>query len=1221
MLKYVFAALLLAAVWTTVLLLELPLWVAIVSTVVILVVLGSIVLYKIVRARKAAREIERALEAQAAAQAASARPDLQADINALQAEFIKAIGALKASKLGGKSGGDALYALPWYVIIGPPGAGKSTALRNSGLRFPYLSASGGGVQGVGGTRNCQWWMTNEAVILDTAGRYTTEDADREEWFAFLDLVKKNRPKQPINGVLVAIPVTDLAEAHPEAVLARAREIRARIDEVMGRLEMVLPVYVLFTKCDLLPGFVETFEDLGPNDRGQIWGFTAPIAQRRNPGEVFKEHFDELAQIIEQRAIRRMTEERRTEARDRIYAFPQYFEPLGTNLAMFVGEMMAESVYTESPIFRGAYFTSGTQEGRPIDRIMSAVAEAFGIQPRMATTEAAIEAKSYFLGDVFSKVVFPDRRVATRSAARLRRQALMAHGIAALLLLFGVGLAVLPALGFENNRELLARTAAALDRVQEHYDADTVAPIRIEQVEPLRAVERDLTTYENDGPPFALRMGMYQGDKLASKLRDLYIRTVREQLVTPLLRLEVKDLEKFVQKYAPTQDQPPQAEHDEAKNTLRLYLLLTGPWDEREPGLDEEQRAWLTAAVVELWAEPLEMAGDVASNAAMSQVAEAYVEILAAHPDRYLLERNTKLVENVRRILARTNRLDALLAEVVRDVDAQDLDLRTVTDSDVLKNDNRLVRAAYTRQGWENTVRDRLEQPLDSLIGQEWVLGRSIEEAEQDREQQVAQLRSLYFDNYIREWKQFLGAIYLEAPADYLSAKRVFEDLTRGSEPPFARLSQYVRYHTHLPDAPVPEEEGGDLLDQAAEAGTKAVAKKGGKNAAKALDAGKKLLDKKKGARDSLLKTAADVEEAFIGLAKFGSPEPAPPAAEGAPPPPRAAVPLDRYQEELKRVRDALQAKIDHDGPEETTALINAVKTAKGTVDGLINESDTRGWSTQLQKWLPVPFNAVWQLAGESANADITSRWCSDVYQPFKTLQARYPFATKGREISIPVFVEFFRPETGKLWAYYNDALASRVPRKHDRFEIAGTGAASRTHLNPKVAEFLNRAHDVTTVMFPTGSDTMRVDMDVMISDNTAAAETTLEIDGKLIKHQNGPGRWQRMVWPGESDNPGAELDTHGMGVNGEIARRGAWGFFALLEAGTADGSATSDVFVVKWDLRDQDAGVVKIKFQPLEENTPFFGVRDRGVGFLEVFRHPDLTPPARIVVGGPSCSE
>ena len=70
-------------------------------------------------------------------------------------------------------GGQALYQLPWYAIIGPPGAGKTTALFNSGLRFPLAERHGAEpVRGVGGTRNCDWWFTEKAVLLDTVIKET-----------------------------------------------------------------------------------------------------------------------------------------------------------------------------------------------------------------------------------------------------------------------------------------------------------------------------------------------------------------------------------------------------------------------------------------------------------------------------------------------------------------------------------------------------------------------------------------------------------------------------------------------------------------------------------------------------------------------------------------------------------------------------------------------------------------------------------------------------------------------------------------------------------------------------------------------------------------------------------------------------------------------------------------------------------------------------------------
>ncbi len=107
----------------------------------------------------------------------------------MEAECEKSVRALKSSKIG-RSGRDALGLLPWYVIIGPPGSGKTTAIRSSGLKFPFGKSSA--VRGVGGTRNCDWWMTNDAILLDTAGRWSTEDDDKDEWLAFLAACRDGR---------------------------------------------------------------------------------------------------------------------------------------------------------------------------------------------------------------------------------------------------------------------------------------------------------------------------------------------------------------------------------------------------------------------------------------------------------------------------------------------------------------------------------------------------------------------------------------------------------------------------------------------------------------------------------------------------------------------------------------------------------------------------------------------------------------------------------------------------------------------------------------------------------------------------------------------------------------------------------------------------------------------------------------------------------------------
>jgi type VI secretion system protein ImpL len=1233
MLKYIFSVLLIAAVWATVLLLKLPLWIAIVATAVILAILVTIVVYRAIKAKRAAKEIERALQAQADRHAMRARPDLQHDIEAMKGEFMRAVSALKTSKLGGKRPAEALYALPWYMIIGPPGSGKSTALRNSGLRFPYLSKNGGGVQGVGGTRNCQWWMTNDAVILDTAGRYTTEESDHDEWIAFLEMLKRNRTKAPVNGVLAAIAITDLADVGAERVVAQAREIRARIDEVMNKLEMVVPVYVLFTKCDLLPGFVETFGDLGNNERSQIWGFTFPVANKvRDPLGAFQEHFQELASVVERRALRRMSEERSVEAREKIFEFPQYFEPMRDALAMFVGELFAENIYNESPIMRGCYFTSGTQEGRPIDRIMNAMAEAFGVQPRMHMSygQQHVEAKSYFLGQLFTKVIFPDKYLAGRSATRVRKSKLAAHGVGAGLIATAGGLAVLPVMSFQNNRELLEETEDAVAKVNEHYarkqETGSIDPIRIENIEPLRRVERRLNEYEDD-TPIGYQMGMYQGGTIYPAVKELYFTAVREEMLVPLRDTDIKLLKKFKAQYSALTEPAPDDEHMETRDRLRMYLLLTTPLSGRaasEPGLDERQREWLTERIATLWERPLQISGDMASKGQVRDVVRAYVEILAADDSR-LFERDDVLVNDVRKILKRTDRTQSLLAQILSEVDEPALDLKSLTDTrGAMKNDNRTVSGKFTRTAWDNYLRDRMYQPLGEMLGDEWVLGITEEDMQKDREKQLEELRAAYFEQYIAEWKQFINAIYVEQPDSYPSVQTALEDLTRGEPASIKRLCANLAYHTTLlppePDEPDPTTQG--MLELAEGEAAKALQKKGkgGRMAAEALRR-KKL--KEKQAKGSLLKDEFDVAAAFEGLVGFGFATP-PEAPEGGVAPPPPSVPVDQYLEVLRELRVAVKGKVQNDTPEDTKALVAAVKSAGNTVDQLVNSGDYKGWGATIDKWLRPPIRSLESIARTGEGVDLTKAWCDEVVRPWIKLSKRYPFDPKGKDLAMADFVAYYQPENGQVWKFYSTVLASRVPRRHDGYVIESKGAKAKTNINPKIATFLNRTQDVTTVMFPAGADGVLFEFEVQVEGarknlGTVSA-TVFAVDHQRYDYRNGPLEWKSMSWPGKDPKQG-HLTARGIDTKGEVGPyEGDWGFFRLLEAGTATGDASKDTFKLEWDIRDQNAGIITVRLRPKLDDTPIYGTRARGVDFMQVFRLSELVPPRQIVVGGPSCS-
>ena len=204
----------------------------------------------------------------------------------LATRFNDAVRRLKASGggaswLGALSGsGQYLYELPWYIFIGAPGSGKTTALMNAGLQFLLGDAAKSSVQGVGGTRNCEWWFTQDAVLVDTAGRYATQDSDRSvdasAWDNFLALLKKTRPRQPINGVLLTVNIQDLLQQGATERAEHAAKLRARLQELHAKLGVRAPVYVMVTKADLIGGFNESFEALNKDERDQVWGFTFAV---------------------------------------------------------------------------------------------------------------------------------------------------------------------------------------------------------------------------------------------------------------------------------------------------------------------------------------------------------------------------------------------------------------------------------------------------------------------------------------------------------------------------------------------------------------------------------------------------------------------------------------------------------------------------------------------------------------------------------------------------------------------------------------------------------------------------------------------------------------------------------------------------------------------------------------------------------------------------------
>lgn len=350
---------------------------------------------------------------------------------------------------------------PWYLVIGPSGCGKTSLLRNSTIDFSYIDSlqETPVKEGIEETKDCDLFFTREAVVLDTTGRYVTlgnEAQVKSEWLGLLSLLKKHREQRPIEGLIVAVDVARLLQNDEDAIKQEAKIIRDRIIEIVEQLEIKFPVYLVFTKCDVIYGFAQFFDDLTSAERTQVWGCTLKNNQQENPEAAFQEECKQLFQSLN---AHRLSKTAKASAQDRsaVYTFPLEFDAAYQKIAHFVSALFP-SVSKEQPTLRGFYFTSATQEGNPIDLVLQRVAESLDSQPPELSEqpqEDTSEVKSYFIKDLFNQVIFPDRglgRVTTTAERRSMRTRWLI--CAAAMAVFAI-LAILLIISYSQNKRLMA----------------------------------------------------------------------------------------------------------------------------------------------------------------------------------------------------------------------------------------------------------------------------------------------------------------------------------------------------------------------------------------------------------------------------------------------------------------------------------------------------------------------------------------------------------------------------------------------------------------------------------------------------------------------------------------------------------------------------------------------------------------------------------------------
>jgi type VI secretion system protein ImpL len=447
-----------------------------------------------------------------------------------------------------------------------PGSGKTTALRHSGLKFPLADAGDdASIRGVGGTRNCDWWFTDQAVLIDTAGRFTTQDSDRENdratWNGFLAMLKRTRPRQPLNGVLVTVSVPDLLTRTLAERRQYAATVRQRLQELHEGLGIRFPIYLLVTKTDLVAGFTDTFTTIDKDQRATPWGATFPLEGSAAQNlQRFGHEFDLLVKRLEDGLVERLQTERDVGRRSRIYGFPGQFASLRGVLSEFLDVTFSSSPYEADALLRGVYFVSGTQEGTPIDRVLGAIARSYRLERAILAPNQA-SGRSFFLSRLLGEVVFAERGLANTDLKVERRRGALMIGAYAAIAVVTVGAIAAWLVSYANNRRYVDEVAQRVQQVRERVQTtpNRASPDLL-PILPALAATRGLAG-TTDSVPWSLGAGLYQGRKLDSAARGSYERMLVDAML-PRIGFRVEEQLRQASNASETQYE-----------ALKVYLML------------------------------------------------------------------------------------------------------------------------------------------------------------------------------------------------------------------------------------------------------------------------------------------------------------------------------------------------------------------------------------------------------------------------------------------------------------------------------------------------------------------------------------------------------------------------------------------------------------------------------------------------------------------------
>ncbi|MCO6510926.1 MAG: type VI secretion system membrane subunit TssM, partial [Aridibacter famidurans] len=766
------------------------------------------------RTRRARKKEEKEAEAEPAAKTeGAAAGDGKAVKPVASSEEVskgadEVISFLKSSDLG--ASGNAVYALPWYIVAGDRGSGKSSLALASGLNFHTLpSQRQSEMKLVKPTRQVDWRVTNDAVFVDTPGRYQAEGPDFDEWSSLLETIKKQRGNRPLDGLILTVNTEKILNSDERDIEELAKLLRTRLDDATKRLKTRFPVYLVFTHADAIEGFRDSFSTSKKEGENLVWGATIPLEKSDNAQALFDSEFELLQDSLMQRRLIRLSAPFTPVRQLRIFNFPLHFASARRKLGTFVTTLFRPNPFSESPFLRGFYFTAApVSRGRQRDG--KAVPQTVG--------------DTYFTKKLFSDVILRDKDLVKTFQEQRQRPPVLGWLLTIAGTFITLIVLALSAYSLYINNAFLddavtkGQVVLRMTRTDKNIDPLTKEPAKtqteLNEINDLRAILDRMDEYEREGPPFYMRMGLYSGNRLLrDRLMYIYYVAIERRFRDPTVRRLERELAAFAAGNNPA---PQPAQGGEAKTAQQLeeevlerhydlleaYLLLTE--QHKEHAMDTSAPSKLEKALEKFWLEESKLppGNDVLAREQLRFYARQ-VDRESSYPGDTSgfprISPNPQLVTNVRKRLVKypayKRYLNRQITEVTNEVGEISVESLLGGNSKGLIEGSVKIPGAFSVVGYRGYMKARLDGATAVLSQDDWVMGEEGK-AEAIKADELTKLKSEYFSRYAAAWERLIAGTRV-VPYNTDDDLKDAIDTFAGAESPMKLFLREVARNTDL----------------------------------------------------------------------------------------------------------------------------------------------------------------------------------------------------------------------------------------------------------------------------------------------------------------------------------------------------------------------------------------------------------------------------------------